>query len=182
MKNKTTNYYILLLLALMFVAPGVTAYFFYQHPSWLRAAAVNKGNLLSPPLALDVLDAQHKWRIVIWSPGACSTACMNQLDTLARVRLALGRKLYYVDQWLILGEKSPLLTEENKSWLKDRDYHVVHLSLLANKLQAVLPTTAAVFIANPDNYLILSYQIQVNPNNVYADLKLLLNTTQTKSG
>lgn len=36
------------------------------------------------------------------------------------------------------------------------------------------------FLADPNNYLILSYSPQVNPDDVYKDLKLLLNTTENK--
>jgi hypothetical protein len=45
----------------------------------------------------------------------------------------------------------------------------------------VLSSQSKVYLANPDKYLILSYQSQVDPDDIYKDLKLLLNTTETKS-
>lgn len=182
MKKQVTKYYILLLLATMFAAPGITAYLFYQHPSWLGSPKVNKGTLLSPAVALNSLDAQSKWRIVFWSPDACGQACLKQLDLLARIRLALGRKLYQVDQWLILGDEASPLTNEVKSALKEQDFHVAQLSSAEIVKLTAISSDAEIFIANPDNYLILSYPAKVNPDDIYKDLKLLLNTTEKKSG
>lgn len=53
---------------------------------------------------------------------------MQQLEVLAKIRLALGRKLYQVDQWLILGNKSPALTQEQQSLLREIDFKVREFS------------------------------------------------------
>jgi len=182
MKKQVTKYYILLLLIMVFAAPGIAAYVFYQHPGWLGAAKVNKGALLNPPVFLSALNKQSKWRIVFWSPGDCNKACMQQLDILARIRLALGRKLYEVDQCLILGDKASPLSPEMKSLLGELDFQVVHLSETKMNGQKLLSTEARVFLANPDNYLILSYQAEVNPDDIYKDLKFLLNTAESANG
>ncbi|MBI2784888.1 MAG: hypothetical protein HYX60_00690 [Legionella longbeachae] len=182
MKKKLSKYYILLLLVVMFAAPGIAAYVFYQHPSWLAATKVNKGTLLNPPVALDSLSGKSKWRIIFWSPSLCDKACLQQLDVLARIRLALGRKLYQVDQWLILGDKAPPLSEKTKSLLKEMDFQVAQLSAAEVNAKGTLFSEAKVFLADSGNYLILSYSPQVNPDDVYKDLKLLLNTTENKSG
>ena len=181
MKKLVSKYYILLLLALMFAAPGIVAYLFYQHPNWLGSATVNQGHLLNPPWLLNALDSQSKWRIVFWSPGVCDKVCFKHLELLARVRLALGRKLYYVDQWLILGDKAPLLSIKIKSKLKEQDFHVAQLSRVDMGTMVALPEQATVYLANPDRFLILSYSSQAHPDDIYKDLKLLLNTTQTKN-
>lgn len=176
MKTQSTKYYVLLLLMVMFTAPGIAAYIFYQHPSWLGSAKINKGTLLDPPVVLQALVGQTKWSIVFWSPKVCDTYCLNQLNTLARIRLALGRKLYQVDQWLILGDKTPPLSKEAKSILKELGFQVSQLpAAVAN---GTLSSEAKVFLADPNNYLILSYSSLVNPDDVYKDLKLLINTTE----
>ena len=182
MKKQVTKYYILLLLASMFAAPGISAYIFYQHPTWLSASKVNKGTLLSPPVALKSFDGHSKWRIVFWSPGACDKVCISQLDLLARVRLALGRKLYMVDLWLVLGDQHSPLSNEIKTLLKEQDFHVAQLSSDELVKLTAMSSDAKIYIANPDNYLVLSYQARVNPDDIYKDLKLLLSTTENKSG
>ena len=179
MKKQTTKYYILLLLIVLFAAPGITAYIFYQHPSWLGTTRINKGVLLNPPIAFNSI-GKAKWHIIFWNPGTCDKSCFKQLDTLARIRLALGRKLYQVDQWLILGDKAPSLSHEQQSILKEMDFQVMQLSAAETQSKGEVFSEAKVFLADPGNYLILSYLSQVNPEDVYKDLKLLLNTTENK--
>jgi hypothetical protein len=128
------------------------------------------------------LGGAGKWRIIYWNPGACDNACMKQLDTLARIRLALGRKLYQVDQLFILGNNSPALTQEQQNLLNEIDFKLTKLSEVEIHTNDALFSTAKIFLADPNNYLILSYSSQVNPNDLYKDLKLLLNTTEQKSG
>lgn len=181
MKKQASKYYTLLLLAVLFAAPGIAAYIFYQHPNWLRSSTINKGSLLNPPIYLRALGDAGKWRIVYWSPNDCEESCLKQLDVIARVRLALGRKLYDVDQWLLLGDTAAKLTEKDQELLKEQDFHVMRLSAKARQRLAILPQEGRVYLANPDNYLILSYESTLNPNDVYKDLKLLL-STGTKSG
>jgi hypothetical protein len=182
MNKHLSKYYILILLAVMFAAPGIAAYLFYQNPAWLGSAKINKGTLLTHPILLSSPGDHSKWRIVFWNPGACEKVCTNQLDVLARVRLALGRKLYQVDQWLVVDEHSLPLTRSLSDILKAHDFKHTRLSVAQTKQLALLPANPRIFIANPDNYLILSYQAGVNPDDIYKDLKLLLNTTETKSG
>lgn len=182
MKKQVTKYYTLLLLAIMFAAPGVTAYLFYQHPTWLSAAKVNRGTLLNPPVELSSLNSQSKWQIIFWNPQSCEKICLQQLDVLARVRLALGRKLYSVDQRLILGEANASMTDELQKVLTERDFHLHQLTAEDKAKLEALSSEAKIFIANPDNFLVMSYQSGVNPDDVYKDIKLLLNTTEKKSG
>lgn len=182
MKKQYIKYITLLLLAVIFVAPGIAAYLFYKNPSWLGSSKINKGNLLSPPVALKSLDSNAKWRIIYWTPDGCDKTCLKQLNLLGRVRLAFGRKLYQVDEWLILSNKDSLLAEELKPILKEQDIHVAALSLAEMAKLENLSPHAKIFIENPDNYLILSYQPGGNPDDIYKDLKLLLNTTEIKSG
>lgn len=181
MKKQVSKYYILVVLVVLFAAPGITAYLFYQHPSWLGTARVNKGDLLQPPVRLHALEGKSKWGIIYWSPSACDQACMKQLDVLARIRLALGRKLYQVDQWLLLSDEAPSLSAEQQSLLKEIDFKVVKLPTAEMNEKHNLFSDSKIFIADPSKFLILSYASKANPEDVYKDLKLLLNTTENKS-
>ncbi|CAM2827645.1 hypothetical protein [Legionella worsleiensis] len=180
MKKHVTKYFVLFLLTVMFAAPGVTAYFFYQHPSWLGSSKVNKGTLLAQPIALSQFEGESKWRLLLISPDGCKKSCLEQLNILARVRLALGRKLYQVDEWLVLDEQSSGAAEALEPLLKEQDIHVTTLPAKDMAKLASLPSDAKVFIANPDNYVILSYKTGQNPDDIYKDLKLLLSTTEQK--
>lgn len=181
MKKHWSNYFILLTLAILFATPGITAYLFYQHPGWLSAPKVNHGTLMNPPVALSILDASSKWRLVYWNPGVCAQTCLKQIDKLARIRLALGRKLYLVEQRLIIDNLQDT-TEAVKKTLKQRDFHVTHLSSEDFTKDTKLNPSEQIFIVNPDNYLVLSYKLEAKSDDIYKDLKLLLNTNETKSG
>lgn len=179
MKKKTTKYYILSLLILVFAAPGLCAYLFFSHPTWLGESRTNKGSLLTQPVKLSSVQGQEKWRIVYWTPTNCKTACLAQLDVLARVRLALGRKLYQVDQLLVLGKEGQVPTLNDAEALKVKDFRINQLSARDTQRVKQVSEHSKIFIMNPDNYLILSYKSGVNPDDVYKDLKLLINTTES---
>lgn len=174
---KSNKYYIVLLLIAMFAAPGIMAYIFYQHPTWLGSAKVNKGTLLTPPIALNVLKKNSKWHLIFWSPKTCEKACLNQLETIAKIRLALGRRLYQVDQWLITGTDQTDLSPQAKGMLRTLDFQVAQFSKSETDAKKAFLSEPKVFLADAENYLILSYTMGVNPDDVYKDLKLLLHST-----
>lgn len=181
MNKQKSKWGVLFLLVLVFIAPGIAAYVVFQHPNWLGSTTINKGKLLSPAVALNPLDDSKKWQIIYWSPTGCETGCMQQLDVLARMRLALGRKLYYVDQWLVMGDEVNSLTETAQALLKEQDFHIATLSTIQKEQMSALSTQPKVYLANPDHYLILSYDAQVNPDDIYKDLKHLLNNGNQSS-
>lgn len=177
------NYFILLLLALLFAAPGLTAYLYYLHPQWLGATTTNKGELLTPPVLLTkVLSEKSKWRLIFWNPNNCEVACLQDLDRLARVRLALGRRLYEVEQWLVSAEGDQQMSMALTNTLQGQDIHVLRLSKNDRADLPVLKDEPEIFIANPDGYLVLAYPASAKPEDIYHDIKQLLNTTEKKSG
>lgn len=178
MKKPLNRYFVVLVLVLMFAAPGLFAYLCYQNPQWLGASRINKGLLLEHPVALSTATSKDKWQIVFWSPEGCDQQCISQLDLLSRVRLALGRKLYQVDQWLVVNQQTPVLPDELQALLKRQDYHTGHFTAAEQQQLSALPAKTNVFIVTPDNYVILGYQAPINPDDVYKDLKLLLNVEQ----
>ena len=177
MKIVRYNYIVLLLLCLLFIAPGLSALLFYTHPSWLGEASTNRGTLLNPPVLLTLQDAtmaRHKWQLVLWSPNACKKSCIQQLDKLARIRLALGRRLYDVDARLLMGADTPFLSEKLVGALREQDIYVEKLSTGEHERLFALQKHIGIFIANPDDYLVLAYQPTVKPDDIYRDIKQLL--------
>lgn len=202
MKTVLRNYFVLILLGFVFAAPGISAYFFYTHPHWLGDAFTNKGVLLSPPVLLTHLDPskattvsakeirrssplrfniKSKWQLVLWSPTACEKSCIEQLDKLARIRLALGRRLYEVVPLLLLGANAPPLPKDMVNVLQERDIQVVQLPVGASEHTSALKSRLEIFIANPDNYLVLAYLPTARPGDIFHDINQLLNTTDKMS-
>ncbi|WP_126338792.1 hypothetical protein [Legionella spiritensis] len=172
---------VLLLLALVFAAPGLAAYLFYKHPQWLGTKTTNKGTLINPPVLLSTMNSPAKWRLALWLPKDCKSVCRQQLDKLARIRLALGRRLYEVEQWLVMDYPTSPLSEGMMRELRKQDIHVLRLAKSYNKPE-LLDNHAHVFIVSPDSYLILTYPLTAKSGDIFHDLKRLLNTTDKASG
>ncbi len=168
------NYVVLMLLGLLFAAPGISAYFFYLNPMWLGNSTTNKGELLRPPVLLADAKPGSKWRLVVWSSDACEQDCIAELDKLARIRLALGRHLYKVDSQLLINAQTPPLSEELVRTLYEQDIQTVRLSQKERGKMRVLQNKLEIFIVNPDSYLVLAYQPTVKPEDIFHDLKQLV--------
>lgn len=172
----------LLALAVTFAAPGIMAYLFYKHPTWLGGTKTNKGRLLASPIHLELFDDSSKWKLVYWEPNGCDKDCLDELNTLGRIRLALGRKLYQVDEWLLLNKQNKVEADELRPIFKEQDIHVASMKKTEALKLEKLPKEEAIFIVNPDNYVILTYKIGGNPDDIYKDIRILLNTSKMKSG
>jgi hypothetical protein len=116
--------------------------------------------------------------MVLINPSACDKTCLAQLDTLARARLALGRQLYNVDLWLIFDSNASPLSQDELVVLKEKDIHVAQTSFATKEMQAIVSGDFRIFIATPEKYLILGYQDQANPEDIYKDLKRLLSSAK----
>ncbi len=172
---KKSNYLILILLILIFVAPGLSAYLYYRNPQLLSAAKTNKGELLSPAvLFAELADGKSKWRLVYWSGEYCEIDCLNEVDKLARIRLALGRRLYEVDEWLVLAKASKQTETDLGKTLQDKDIHLLNLPSGPEQHVAILGAKPKIFIADPKGFLILAYENNANPDAIYQDLRQLL--------
>ena len=211
MKIVRHNHFILFLLAFLFAAPGISAYFLYFHPDWLGDATTNKGQLLNPPVLFTDLDKRNsckqfdhphdsstpvcaekrienqrlssrmiklpispKWQMLLWSPNACEQSCKVELDKLARIRLALGRHLYEVEPKLLLGPDASQLSEKLVNVLHDQGIHIRKLSVSERARMTILREKLAIFIVDPDDYLVLSYEASVKPEDIFHDIKQLL--------
>lgn len=173
MKRYPRHYRTFLLLVLIFAAPGLFAYFFYNHPDWLGSTRTNKGHLITPPIKRPLLtDNKDQWRLVFWQPDGCDPTCLSQLDQLARVRLALGRRALQVKTMLLLGKHAHSLSDTQRALLKDQDILMTRLD--ENLSDDNWPSQARIYIQNPDDFLILAYPKDVKPKDVYRDLKHLL--------
>ncbi len=175
MKMTKRNYLILFLLALIFAAPGLTALYSYQHPQWFLVNTTNKGELLNPPLLFsEIAKDQSKWRLIYWYPENCEAACLKKVDKLARIRLALGRHLYEVDEWLVVAKETQLVDEKLEKILHEHDIHLLRLSTATLAKLPVFNKTPRIFIANSKGYLVLAYKENAKPEDIYQDMKQLL--------
>lgn len=189
-KNSVKRRYILSILFILFAAPGLFAYFFYKNPQWLSSNTTNQGLLLRQPLKVERLlypkvkihsqqeTIAPQWQLFLWSPDGCEKNCMQKIDQLTRVRLALGRHLYAVAVHLCMPSEAESLSDTYLKILRDHDVHVTTLSSRETaSIQRGLnfkPHQSQIFIANPEAFIVLAYPVQVNLAAIFHDLKHLV--------
>lgn len=174
--KRIPKYCIVVLIGLIFLAPGLIAYFFYQNHWLTTASKTNKGLLLNPPIQLTgqpaSLKHSQKWQLILWMPTQCSQECLQQIDQLARIRLALGRRLYQVETWVWLGNSTQAFTPNHLQDLQEQDIQLTTNPRVPKELQAL--KEPQIFIANPQHYLVLAYKVSSNPKDIFHDMKCLL--------
>ena len=119
----------LVLLLVIFMLPGLCAYWLYEHPHWLSPVTTNKGRLLTPPVLLSQLPKTSRWGLLLWNPGRCSAVCQQQLNKITRIRLALGRRFYEVNLWLVTDNSKPIQATKIEHVLKKQGIAIRSLFL-----------------------------------------------------
>jgi hypothetical protein len=183
MKQLMKRKKILLALLLVFLAPGALAILFYMNPSWLGGLPTNKGQLIRPAIQLDGLvnpKTADMWHLVVWCPAGCDTACLNTVDDMARVRLALGRRLYQVDVWMFQPETGAMCAKNIVGALTEAAVKTQVLSASEQEAVSILKTQTAskIFLADPSQYVVLEYAAKGEKQGVFQDLKRLMNTRE----
>ncbi len=175
MNNNTRRHYlVLLLLVLLFAAPGLTAYIVYFHPQWLTQSTTNRGQFVTPPVKLEALGHHSKWRIVLWNLEEFDKTSLEQLDKLARIRVALGRHLYNVELTILSAVNTNPIPSEFENVVEKTHASIVVLSSQESARLIRLYPKSALFLANPDNFLVLTYPLTAEADDVYHDIKHLL--------
>ena len=159
---------IIALLILVFAAPGIGAYLVYKHPEWIKTTT-NHGRLLQPPQKLTALSHHPKWQLLYWMPKDCDKTCAQQLNKLARIRLALGRRLYQVEIQLLLPVDAAPLQPALETQMQTEDSHTLRVH--SSMDMSTLGTNPSIYIADPKHFLIITYDSSQSSDDMFQDLK-----------
>lgn len=176
--KKIKCYCILSVLVVIFLCPGIVAYLCYSHPQWLGKELIHHGTLLTRPVLCPGLNRDTTWRLVAWVPQSSNDLAVEAADRLAKIRLALGRRLYQTQVWLIRPASLPSILSQVQQRFNDQDIHYEQIPTTT-----ILPKTALwfkearMFIVNPQGYIILTYPLKASQQAIFQDLKHLLNTS-----
>lgn len=165
---------VLAILFLLFVLPGCLALLLFQNPDWISGKTNNHGKFIRPYIKLDSLSQHNQWHILLISNQTCGDQCLNLLDKLGRVRLALGRLSRDVDLRLMVTKKSLLPNDTTRSQMKEM---AMASQVLTPKEQRHLSDRGClqgVFIVDPNGYMVLSYPSDVPQKSIFEDLKHLI--------
>lgn len=166
--KKSSKILVFFSLVILFALPGFFAWFFYSHQNLLSLSTTNKGTLITPKL-LQTKSTEDKWRIVLWQKNSCTEYCKNLIENLAKLRLALGRRLYNTELVILSDEKIP---DEFAAMLREND---ILFNVDLNKTdKELLGNESKIYLQNPQGYLILQYATTSDLKDVHHDIKHLL--------
>jgi len=183
-KNRKT----FLILLAFFITPTMMGYLAY-YGKWIDGSStVNKGRLLSPPIAIENLNLRMadgslfaqptlrgRWWLFYQVPSSCEQACLNSILQTRQVRLALGKNTDRVKRVLIIEPKwltaFPELANQIKSGHED--------SLILAPSEIMQPTTnplepGLIYIVDPLGNMIMTYPAYKDTQEAILKAKLIL--------
>jgi hypothetical protein len=173
-KMNAKRKYTIWLLIFIFSLPMFIAYQLAQHPDWVgKANTTNYGDWVKPgvmwkPKALNNRD----WQLVYWDNGICDKDCFNTLNQLAKIRLAMGRKLYQMNIWLMIPNEEVLSSKEIKS-LHKQDIQLAYADKVTQE-EWKLFASHPIVLFSPEKQALLMYESNPNSKKMYHDLQLLI--------
>jgi hypothetical protein len=172
--KKKQKHLIFGLLGLLFFLPGFSAYVLHKYPNLMHLHTVNHGSFVTEQEVVlpELKGKASSWHLILYHIGDCDTLCLKKIDSLARTRLALGRRLYNVDLDLIT-KKHSLLTGAAKI-LKNIDVKIIHLCKKNLVIMESITQVPCIFIANAKRQLVLRYPYDAPLEDILADLKHLV--------
>jgi len=153
---------------------------------WRPAGMKNKGELLQPPADLRALTprlasggeyrwnpADRTWRIAMAPPASCTTECGKLAHDIETVRQLFGRDAGRVDVlWLCATSACalPAQAPRTPNWRLLKPDPVLRAALP----QVDVAQGAAVYVIDPNGFVILRYPPGSDPGDLRSDLAKLL--------
>ncbi len=186
--------YLVGLLALLFAAPMLLAWWLQRHPAWLPTGQSQYGRLLHPPPELPDAVLHHamdgtaarlygKWTLLQPDGGRCAAACMQMLQQARYVRLISGRHSHHTQQLLLAGGLSGEATRRRLAAQPGLLLYQAPkaaqnaLDLLGEKDQGAAGDTlpaAALYLVDPRGQVVLAYTAEASVGAIREDLQRLL--------
>lgn len=170
--------------ALFFTSFGIALFLIYS--GWKPVATRNAGELLQPPVELGTLGLMRAdgsvypewerdrrlWRVVVLPPPGCGEPCLRLSDSLYRVWVSEGRHADRV-QVLWFGEV-PAQAPEYRAFLPMQASPTLRATLPASHVDGSL----AVYLIDPNGFLVMRYAPGFDPTGLRKDLARLLKVTE----
>lgn len=176
----------------VFAAPVVAAWFYFFFPEYLPQTRSNRGEILSPPVALprdlgltgsdgtpfDPASLRGAWTLVYLAQGACDASCLSRLIELRQIRLGLGEGRQLVERLLIVAGPQGALDLGTST----RAFDGMHLARLdaagATRLLDSLgegpEASGRVYLLDPLGNLMMRYGVGDPPESILKDMERLL--------
>ncbi|GJM05617.1 MAG: hypothetical protein DHS20C09_16130 [marine bacterium B5-7] len=190
---KKSNRLIIIFVVVVFVSPLFLSWYVFNYTDFLEMRGQsNKGALIEPirPLGdltlIDPLNDERKdslygeWNLVYVSE-ACDRQCMDKVYLMRQLHASMDKHSLRVQKVLFLtsqatSEIKAKLTEFKGQQIINTD--LINVNELLNKFRLNDDKdplkTNRIYIVDPLGNLMMSYEPDVNPRDIYTDLKKLL--------
>lgn len=140
---------------LVFLAPWVYAHIAFHFPKTFPVKTIEHGMLLKNPIPLENLgitegEFKGRWQFLYLSPKRCEKACLQQLNLLNNIHIALGKDQSRVNLRLVPMHQIKSTRIANKSGLK-------------NGIEA-----GSLWIIDPNGFLIMHYPAKTLESSLAA--------------
>lgn len=165
---------IIWLLVLVFSLPMFVAYKLAQHPEWLGSInTTNYGQWVKNNVMWKAaVPNKRPWQLVYWVKDSCNKECLDSINQLAKIRLAMGRKLYQMNIWLMVPNHVQLSAKEIKNF-QNQDILIAYADQKTQKQWSSFRDNPIVLFT-PENKALLKYEANFNAKKMYHDLQLLI--------
>lgn len=186
-----------ILLALVFIGPIVASYLLYNFRAFVPET-ISNGHLILPPLSLEKLPLQNAsgapvvnsslkkdWVLLYIEPKQCNKSCIDTLYKMRQIRIRLGKNSDRVQRVILTftGLHDPVL----KEYLASLYQGTLHwqtpeadLSKFLEKLPShnIAIQSGYLYLVDPLGNVMMSYNPDQNPKDIYNDLTRLLKASQ----
>jgi hypothetical protein len=188
----------LLILAIV-LSPMIVSYFMFKTGWGMPTNTINKGDLLTPPQSVKMLNLADnsdslqrlypagikKWRILVPISANCEAACQKNLFITRQVHIRLAEKVSRVERILLAldevsaQQKQQLLVDHpNVLWLPSSRVELVNW--LANTEIPAAQVDKRYFLIDQDGFAMMSYSAEHTGQDLLEDLTKLLKYTYEK--
>lgn len=188
---------IIIVLILIFSAPLLSSWFIFNYTSLVDNQRARHGDMYEPlvklpdvplrnPYAEQQSDASlhGKWNLLYMNSGECDEDCQYNIYSMRQIRLALSRYARNLQRvWMTDLQDTAALRRELEEY---QGTLVLDSTAAAGKIQpadfAMPPITAplendALYVIDPNGYLVLRYRAGADPEGIISEMKRLLKTS-----
>jgi hypothetical protein len=184
----------LITLVIVFALPVIAAWFFYLNPQFLPATHSNRGELMTPQVALndtfglapadggefDWRALDGRWTLVTLEAAPCGQDCRNRLIALRQIRLALGESSLSVERLLILAGSDTDATDLLGDFT---GMHLLHArgvgrDRLLSALGEADTALGRIYIRDPMGNLMMRYAPDAPAKDTLKDMEHLLKASK----
>ena len=176
----------------VFAAPVVAAWFYFFYPEYLPDARSNRGEIISPAVALpeglglttpagepfDPASLEGAWTLAYLAGGSCAQACIERLVALRQIRLGLGENRNLVERLLLVaGPDRPLdqdLMERAFEGMRVAQTDQGGMERLLAALGSGPDALGRVYLLDPQGRLAMRYAADAPPDDTLKDMERLL--------